>query len=212
MLVLDGMDLVAKEDHAFFVKMQDFAKKSADKGTLSVVFVVSDGPALPLLQSSSAITRAGVIYEVGDISDEESKEWLCSKYKVKDEDAAALVDQIAGGRFPLLTMCGIFNKSVDAISSVLDTKARVALRRAGVPSSAPLFGSLLSVSSIVEDDAHELLPEDKVQELLRLNILSAHPDHTYTFHNRHVVRFMERAAAEACAGPHAGHAAALPQR
>ena len=35
--------------------------------------------------------------------------------------------------------------------------------------------------------------ESKVQELLRLNILLAHPDGTYSFHDRHVTRFMQRA-------------------
>ena len=52
-LVLDGMDLVAKKDPGFFLKVQDFAKKCADAGILSVVLVFSDGRALPLLESSA---------------------------------------------------------------------------------------------------------------------------------------------------------------
>lgn len=191
-LVLDGMDLVAKEDPAFFVKMQDFAKKSADTGTLSVTFVFSDGRALPLLQSSSAITRAGVIYEVGDISDEEAENWLVKQYSVKKTDAAELVLQIAGGRFPLLTMCGMSKKSLDAISEELDTKTEEDLQEAGVSPDALLFRSLLSLKRINRNKAHEMLPQAQVQELLSLNILLAHPDRTYTFHDRHVERFMAR--------------------
>ncbi len=191
-LVLDGMDLVAKEDPAFFVKMQDFAKKSADTGTLSVMFVFSDGRALPLLQLSSAITRAGVIYEVGDISDEEAENWLFKEYAVKKTDAAALVHHIAGGRFPLLTMCGMSKKSLDAISEELDTKTEEDLQQAGVSPDALLFRSLLSLKRIKRNKAHELLPKTQVQELLSLNILLAHPDRTYTFHDRHVERFMAR--------------------
>ena len=191
-LVLDGMDLVAKEDPAFFVKMQDFAKKSADMGTLSVMFVFSDGRALPLLQSSSAITRAGVIYEVDDISDEEAGKWLINEYAVKETDAVALVNQVAGGRFPLLTMCGVSKKSVDAISEELDTKTEEDLQQAGVSPDALLFRSLLALKRIKRNKAHEMLPKAQVQELLSLNILLAHPDRTYSFHDRHVERFMER--------------------
>lgn len=57
-LVLDAMDLVAKDDPAFFLVLQNFAKASADAGTLRVVFVFSDGAALPLLLSSSADLRS----------------------------------------------------------------------------------------------------------------------------------------------------------
>ena len=194
-LVLDGMDLVAKEDPYFFLKMQDFAKKCADAGILSVVLVFSDGRALPLLQSSSAISRAGVIYEVGDVSDKDAVKWLTEEYNVEASRAAALVDSVAGGRFPLLRMCGISTKSVDDLSDLLDRKTEVNLLRVGVDPTAPLFRALLSSKSVKEIVAFKLMPENKVQELLSLNILSAHPDSTYTFHDRHVTRFMERAAA-----------------
>ena len=192
-LVLDGMDLVAKENPEFFVKMQNFAKKCADTGTLSVMLVNGDGRALQLLQSSSAITRAGVICEVGDISDEEARSLLSNTYSVKDVDrAAALVDQVAGGRFPLLTMCGMSKKSLDAISEELDTKTEEDLQQAGVSPDALLFRSLLSLKRIKRNKAHEMLPKARVQELLSLNILLAHPDRTYTFYDRHVENFMAR--------------------
>ena len=195
-LVLDGMDLVAKEDPVFFSKIQDFAKKCADTGMLSVVLVLSEGRALPLLQSSSAITRAGVIYEVGDISDQEAEEWLVERYKVERTRAKQLVNDVAGGRFPLLMMCGMSTKSVDDIVEELGNKTELDLWKAAVSPSAPLFRALLTSKRIKMRAAHELLPESKVQELLHMNILSAHPDRTYTFHDRHVERFIERAAAK----------------
>ena len=155
-LVLDGMDLVAKEDPAFFVTMQNFAKKCADMGTLSVMLVFSNGRALPLLRSSSAFTRAGVICEVGDISDEEARSFLSNMYSVKDVDrVAALVDQIAGGRFPLLIKCGLSSNSLDAISRELDIKTRDNLRKVGVRATEPLFCKLLSSSRIDIDTARE---------------------------------------------------------
>ena len=159
-----------------------------------VLVFSSDGRALPLLQSCSAVTRAGTIYEVGDVSDADAIAWLRTVYNVEAPRAETLVRAIAGGRFPLLMLSGASSKSVDAIIRELDIKARDNLRRAGVCVTAPLFCKLLSSTCIDKDAAHELLPESKVQELLSLNILSAHPDGTYTFHDRHVARFMERAA------------------
>jgi hypothetical protein len=196
-LVLDGMDLVAKKNPAFFLEIQDFAKKCADTGILSLVLVFSDGRALPLLQASSAITRAGVIYEVGDISDADATAWLEKEYAVEGSRVKALVDTVSGGRFPLLMMCGTSHKSVDAISRELDIKTEEDLQRVGICPTAPLFRALLASNSLERSKAHYLLPESKVQELLSLNVLSAHPDRTYTFHDRHVERFMERAVADA---------------
>ena len=193
-LVLDGMDLVAKKDPGFFLEVQDFAKKCADAGILSVVLVFSDGCALPLLESSSAISRADIVYEIGDVSDVDAVKWLTEAYNVDTSRATALVDSVAGGRFPLLRMCGISTKSVDDLSNLLDRETKARLLRVGVIPTAPLFRALLSSRSVDKDVAHKLMPEYKVQELLRLNILSAHPDGTYAFHDRHVMRFMERAS------------------
>ena len=188
-LVLDAMENVAKDDPAFFLKVQDLAKKCADMKILRVVLVFSDGRALPLLQSSSAITRASDIYEVGDVSDKEAAVWLESEYKVEPERAAEIVDTVAGGRFPLLAMCGESSRPLAAISHELDDQTRVHLQRAGVGASDPLIAALLSAGRIDQDRAHELLSELKTMELLSANILSAHPDRTYSFHDRHVARF-----------------------
>jgi hypothetical protein len=192
-LVLDGMDLVAKEDPAFFLEIQDFAKKCADTRILRVVLVISDGRAVPLLQASSAITRADVIYEVGDISEADAITWLETDYNVERSRAKVLVDTVAGGRFPLLMMCGSSPKSVDDISEELANKTELDLWKAGVSPSAPLFRALLSSNRIKMLAAQQLLPESKLQALLSLNILSAHADLTYTFHDRHVERFLKRA-------------------
>ena len=97
-------------------------------------------------------------------------------------------------------MCGTSTKSVDDLSDLLDSKTEVKLLRVSVDSTAPLFQALLSSKRVKEVVAHKLMPENKVQELLNLNILSAHPDSTYTFHDRHVMRFMERAAATDAGG------------
>jgi len=191
-LVLDGMDLVARRDVDFFLELQDFAKLCADKGVLRVVFVFSDGRALPLLQASSAFTRARAVYEVCDIDDAEAVAWLQAEYQL--DGAKDIVASIAGGRFPLLRQCADSRGTLEEMRKVLDTKTAADLIRLGVSPTAPLFRALVTNGGrVTESAAAALLDDAKLQELLRLNILSTHADRTYSFNNRHVALFVQRA-------------------
>ena len=71
-LVIDAADRLAKEYPAFLGTLQDFAKDCADSKTLRVVFVSSDGAALPLLMARSARSRMARPYEVGEVSDDQA--------------------------------------------------------------------------------------------------------------------------------------------
>ena len=53
-LVIDSVDRLAKGIPEFLAFLQDFAKDCADKGNLRLVFITSDGSALPLLMSRSS--------------------------------------------------------------------------------------------------------------------------------------------------------------
>jgi energy-coupling factor transporter ATP-binding protein EcfA2 len=196
-LVLDGMDLIARRDADFFLELQDFAKLCTDMGVLRLVFVFSDGRALPLLQLSSAMTRARTVYEVCDISDEEAVAWLQAQYQLADDRACEIVTSIAGGRFPLLRQCADSRGSPEEQRGVLDTRTAAELIRLGVSPSAPLFQALACDGRVKESAAAAMLEDAKLQELLRLNILSVHPDSTYSFGTRHVARFIAQAVKDA---------------
>ncbi len=101
-LVIDAADRVAQYDPKFFFVLQDFAKDCADKGILRVVFVSPEGVALPVLESSSAWSRALSPIEEGEISDEDAVKYLESEGVIHD-DAVDAVKNITGGRFSLLT-------------------------------------------------------------------------------------------------------------
>ena len=193
-LVLDGMDLVAKADAAFFATLLDFAKRCADAGVLQVVLVVSDGAALPLLQSSSAITRADVILEVPDLPDAAAVDWLIRDYKVPSPRAADLVAQLAGGRFPLLRMCGTSPLPLDMLRDRLDRRCRHRLAASRVDAAHCVFAALLAAPDgrLEFAVAERLLAAGELDALLRNNILSAHPDDTVGFQDRHTQRFFER--------------------
>jgi len=49
-LVLDQVDHIAKQDPNFLGILQDFAKDHADRGSIIIVFVASEGLAPQLLQ------------------------------------------------------------------------------------------------------------------------------------------------------------------
>ncbi len=101
-LVIDSADVLAKRNPDFFGLLQDFAKNCADRGTLRIVFISSDGSALPLLMARSAWSRAEKPpFEIGEIADEEAVDFLV-KRGVPAADAEKAVKDITGGLFASL--------------------------------------------------------------------------------------------------------------
>jgi hypothetical protein len=194
-LVLDAMDLVAKSDPAFFAQVQDFAKACADAGVLRVVFVFSDGSALPLLLSSSAETRCDTdqICEVGDISDAEAEAYVVRCFGRTPKQAAELVRTVTGGRFPLLQTYGKSARPLADIRRELDNRTLANLTKVGVPLTHPLLRALLSKGALSSSDALALMPAAQIEGLLRFNVLAAHPSGTYSLNNRWVQRLVREA-------------------
>lgn len=189
-LILDAMDLVAKHDPNFFLELQDFAKECADRGTLRVVFVFQDGPALPLLEGSSAFSRADELFEIGDISDTDAVAYL-EGYGVALDRAVALVKQVTGGRLILLERYRVCDESIEATVKQLHDQCDATLMRAGVSPTCPLFQALATNKSMSYFGALKLLDSKKISALLALNILAPHPGNdTYTFYSRHVENFV----------------------
>ena len=215
-LVLDAMDLVAKSDPAFFAQVQDFAKACADSGVLRVVFVFSNGAALPLLLSSAAQSRCDrdQVCEVGDIDLADAVAYIqatfpTSRYAMDETQAWELVRTVTGGRFPLLQDYGKTPRPVEDVRRVLDIETRAQLRAAQVAPTHPLLAALLAspTHSLPRDEAEEMLEAPRVSALLRQNLLATHPDGTYTFNTAHG-RECIRAAQAAHATAQAAHAAA----
>ena len=158
MLVIDAADNVAKTNPVFFNDLQDFAKVCADAGSLRIIFVSSEGAALPLMHLSSAWSRMlKPPYEVPDIGSEEAVAFLVRRGLDRSRAVEAVRD-ITGGRFSLL--------------------------------HHPLFRELCTSKITTINAAIALLSRDKIDALLKANILAAHPDGTYTTHARHVEVFL----------------------
>jgi len=220
-IVLDAADRLSPE---LLLKIQEFAKDAADGHFLRIVFVASDGKALPMLEASSAFSRAGEPMEVGPLCPEAATKYLvdCNADAVKstgtgtgmDEATAKVaVDTIAGGHLSLLQHCEIVVKlgGPDALSTFrarLDKESDdVVFSEVGLTPSHKLFQQLVSFTSITRPQAIALLgssggadaKEAKAQldALIKANILAYHVDGTYTFQFRHQELFFAAKVAEA---------------
>jgi hypothetical protein len=202
-LVVDAVDRLAKGDAPLLHVLQEFAKDSADRGSLRIVFVSSEGHALPLLQSASAWSRAlKPPYEVGDVEDEQAILFLVGE-GVDRERAEEAVGSITGGRFSLMRdfVGESWSKANQTILKEMHVMLNRDLLRVGVNPTHKLFTQLVSTKSIEVDAAEQIMSKDKLDELLDKNILAVHPAGTYSFHSRaHQTYFArEKAAAEKAA-------------
>ena len=185
-LVLDAMDLLAKKNPTFFLDIQAFAKLAADAGALRLVLVFSDGAALPLLLSSSAASRAEVVFEVPELPDGDARAYLEAVYGVPSTRAAELVARVTGGNFPLLQRFGASARDVSDVCDELCDKTRAQLTLLGVSPTHPLLRQLNASGWVAESVAVKLIDEESLRSLLEKNILAAHPNGRYTFQSRHV--------------------------
>ena len=77
-LVLDGVDLIAKVDPPAFVSLVQKAKLLTGNSKLKMVFVASEGHVIPLIRQGG-ITRAESLFEVTDRTEAEGKKYLLDK-------------------------------------------------------------------------------------------------------------------------------------
>ena len=196
-LVIDAADLVAKQDKAFFLRIQDFAKRCADNKIMTVVFVSSEGAVLPALLESSAFSRAHRVFEVGDIPDADAVAFLVHR-GVPRERAENVVHNITGGRLTKLRhYAGCFTTTSDSqFRKELDTKTKTDVQRAGLKVDNALFRHLVVNQRVDHDLAESLVGKGNLEALLKANVLATHADLTYTFHARYVETFFRAAVAE----------------
>lgn len=195
-LVIDAADYVAEKSPAMFGDLQDFAKVCADTGSLRVVFVTSEGAALPLMRASSAWSRALPPYEVQDIDDALAVEYLVDQ-GVARPTAEDVVRTVTGGRFELLLRVASASAAAPlaALRRALDARSNAVLKRSGLGPSHAFFRALVASGRVMEDAALDLLPAEALAALLAANVLAVHPDGAYTVHARHVESFLQRAGA-----------------
>ena len=101
-IVIDGVDLVAKHDGHTLHRLLTHAKVLANNDLLKVALVSSEGNIVPVLNEHSYMTRS-IILEIGDISDEQAMEYLLQR-GVPVSISKEVVNYV-GGRLVFLETC-----------------------------------------------------------------------------------------------------------
>ncbi|CAG8714162.1 9854_t:CDS:2, partial [Ambispora leptoticha] len=189
-LILDQVDRIAKEDPKFLRILQDFAKDCADKGTLVIVFIASEGLVPQIMRSRSAWSQASTPFEVGDISDEEAVKFLQDSGidKKKAEDA---VKYLTGERFILLEEVQLLNRVnpknlVEKFKEQMFTQIKRDLDTVELPANHEFFIKLIEVDHIDIRKAKTIIPLNMIHKLVEANILKEHQDYTVSFHSRYI--------------------------
>jgi len=191
-LVIDAADYVAKLDATLFRDLQNFAKVCADAGSLRIVFVSSEGAALPLMRAASAWSRAlKPPYEVQDIDDALAVDYLVGRGAARSA-AQEAVRTVTGGRFALLLdVAGAARaEAVAAIANELDVRTSTVLATLGLAPTHAFFRALDGGGRVKSDAALGLLPAAALAALLAENVIALHADGAYTAHARHVESFL----------------------
>ena len=194
-LVIDSIDFLAKQCPGFLEKLQDFAKNRADDGNLRIVFISSDGSALPMMMTRSSWSRADDPYEIGEISDDLAVEFLTRK-GVREDEAKLAVANLTGGLFGALNKfvtSSLKGSTYEQLVEQRDTALETRLLVLEVAFNHSLFQHLVKHKSVRTSEALKLgMKQAQLDLLLKNNILAAHPEKTYTFHDRHTAVWFSR--------------------
>lgn len=93
-LIIDGVNLLAKEDEPLCRQLITFAKILANNDELRIVLVSSKGAIMPILETHSQANRS-VVYKVADVPDDKAIDYLVSN-GVAPSEAEKIVDLIRG--------------------------------------------------------------------------------------------------------------------
>ena len=195
-LIIDSADRLAKQCPAFLELLQDFAKKRADEGNLRIVFISSDGSALPLMMARSSWSRAKKPpFEIGEIPDDQAVEYLMKK-GIREDEAKLAVANLTGGLFVSLNdfaTASLKGMTYEQLAEQRDRALRKRLLVLKVVADHALFRQLVKHANIGTDDALGLgMEEAQLDLLLKNNILAVHPNDTYTFYDRHIATWFSK--------------------
>ena len=192
-LIIDSADRLAKDFPVFLGKLQDFAKDCADDGNLRIVFISSDGSALPLMMARSSWSRAEKPpFEIGEIPDDQAVEYLTKK-GIREDEAKLAVANLTGGLFVSLNDFATARLTYEQLAEQRDEALRVKLIDSKIPIRHALFRQLVKHKSVGMAEARDLgMGKAQLDGLLKNHILTVHPNDTYTFYDRHTATWFSK--------------------
>jgi len=203
-LIIDNIQDMLQAKPAFVTVLQKFAKAEADHGNLRVVFVSSDFTALTHMMARSEGSRCKSM-EIGeaDISEAEAVKYITAKLRWAGEDkdkvAKYIVEHITGTRFSLLNSVEADHSTMAAAQAwevTLHDKTVATLRSLNVRAGHSLFSCMLGApfQKLRNGELIEVagITDEQCEALVKVNVLAAHVDGTYTCGARHVVESFKR--------------------
>ncbi|RHZ65139.1 hypothetical protein Glove_319g144 [Diversispora epigaea] len=191
-LVLDQVDRIAKNDSRFLEILQDFAKDCADRHSLIIIFIASEGLVPQLLRSRFAWSRANIPLEISDIPDEEAVKFL-QNFAIDLKIAERVVKYLTGGQFALLNQFQITDQysinSFEEFKNQLFKQIERDLQMIEFPINHKIFTKLIEEHRINSSQAKSGIPLNMIRKLVEANILKEHQDYTISFHSRYVDTF-----------------------
>jgi hypothetical protein len=134
-------------------------------------------------------------FEIGEIPDDQAVEYLTKK-GVREDEAKVAVANLTGGLF--ISLDDFATSSLEGITYEQLVEQRDRALREGllvlkIAINHALFQQLVKHAKIGADDALDLgMEKAQLDRLLKDNILAAHPNKTYTFHDRHTATWFSR--------------------
>ncbi|KAF0416967.1 hypothetical protein F8M41_007369 [Gigaspora margarita] len=196
-LVLDQVDRIAKKDPEFLGILQDFAKDCADRGSLVIVFIASEGLVPQIMKSRSAWSRAIIPFEVGDISDDEAMEFLQDS-GIDKKNAEDVVKYLTGGRFTLLKDFQALSQYYANLKILFSefkekmfTQIKKDLDTVDLPENHEFFIKLIEAHRIGIAQAKTIIPLNMIRKLVEANIIKEHQNYTVSFHTRYIETYFK---------------------
>ncbi|RHZ84086.1 hypothetical protein Glove_85g71 [Diversispora epigaea] len=184
-IVYDNVNQLVHENPKILDTLQDDAKKNADDQIYIAVFVSSEGMVPRRMESRSSWSRAEPVMEIGDLSEEESMEYLTKKCSINEEVAKQLYN-LVGGRILNLKFVAtkfIAGQSFEDIKKEKLKETRKKFKSAKLLENQTHYeagkhaiNALLKSKEIDIDVFRKLFAnEEEYDEILGANVFAYHP-------------------------------------
>ncbi|RHZ79006.1 hypothetical protein Glove_152g9 [Diversispora epigaea] len=185
-IVYNNISQLIHEDSKILDVLQDDAKENVDKGIYIAVFICSEEVILRRMESRSSWSRAEIVIEIDDFSEEESMEYLTKKRKINEEVAKQLYN-LVGGR--IVDLKFVATKFIVGNSF----EAKLLKNQKYYEAGKQVINVLLTSKEIDTNVFREIFTnEEEYDEVLKANVFAYHPLRgTVSFQSRSIEYYIQ---------------------
>ncbi|RHZ65029.1 hypothetical protein Glove_319g168 [Diversispora epigaea] len=194
-IIYDNINRLVEKNPELLDILQDEAKDNADERTYVAVFVSSENLVSRRMKSRSACSRLWTTIDIGDLTKEESLDYLINKHKIDIKEAEKLYDLIGGRILQLKSEADKLQqgKPFEAIKEKIFTKIKCDFKNAKLHPKQVyhevgknFINALLNSKEISYFTFVDFFNTSEVaNEVLNKNIFAFHPEkNTITFQSR----------------------------